>query len=60
VTLWLHVQWYRDAMTKIYKQHNPRKLADIDGLLVEWAGDEAELLANIHTKYGIEDGPIKL
>jgi hypothetical protein len=47
-------------MTKIYKQHNPRKLADIDGLLVEWAGDEAELLANIHTKYGIEDGPIKL
>eukprot|EP01047_Picozoa_sp_COSAG01_P021006 COSAG01_NODE_1205_length_11235_cov_324.494124_9_plen_386_part_00 len=56
----VHVQWYRDAMAKIYKQHNPRKLADIDGLLVEWAGDEAELLANIHTKYGIEDGPIKL
>ena len=35
----------------IYRQHNPRKLGDVDGLMDEWAGEERLLLAKIKAKY---------
>jgi hypothetical protein len=46
---------YREQLVEIYREHNPRKLGDVDGLLEEWAGDEAELLSNVRRKYGVEE-----
>jgi hypothetical protein len=44
----------RAKMRKIYRVHRPEKLADIDELLVQWAGQEKELLAQIVEKYGAQ------
>ena len=35
----------------IYQEHNASKLVDMDELLEEWAGEEAELLAAVRHKY---------
>ena len=43
-------------METIYREHNARKLTDVDGLLHEWQGDEAALLANIQDKYQADAG----
>ena len=41
----------RDEIVEIYREHNPRKLADVDELLAEWKGEEQKLLASVRTKY---------
>ena len=41
----------RTQILTIYEQHNPRKVADIDALLAEWAGEEGMLLQQIKAKY---------
>ena len=41
----------RKELVAIYEKYNPRKIADVDALLGEWAGDEAELLRNVRAKY---------
>ena len=41
----------RTKLQRIYEEHNPSKLEVLDELLAEWAGDEAELLANVREKY---------
>ena len=41
----------RAQLVTIYKRHNTRKLVDLDDLLEEWQGDEAELLAMVLQKY---------
>jgi hypothetical protein len=42
---------YRAQLEAIYREHNPRKLHDIDSLLQEWSGREDALLAALGTKY---------
>ena len=41
----------RAQILTIYVQHNPRKVADVDALLAEWAGEEGMLLQQIKAKY---------
>ena len=41
----------RDEIVEIYREHNPRKLADVDELLAEWKGEEQKLLASVRSKY---------
>ena len=41
----------RTRIQSIYQEHNPRKIADIDALLMEWQGDENKLLAQVEAKY---------
>ena len=45
----------RQALIALYTTHNPKKIADVDALLAEWAGDEPELLRNAQAKYLGED-----
>ena len=47
----------RDEMLVIYREHNPRKVHNIDELLAQWEGDEEELLTSIRAKYGVEAPP---
>ena len=41
----------RSALRKIYQNYKPAKLDDVDALLAEWRGHEAELLVNVSAKY---------
>ena len=41
----------RERIVRLYEQFNPRKLKDVNALLLEWGGDEKLLLAQIETKY---------
>ena len=41
----------RVELISIYEKYNPRKIADVDELLAEWAGQEAELLHKVRAKY---------
>lgn len=41
----------RKRLTKIFTEHKPRKLADVDALLQEWCGVEDELLYLVEQKY---------
>ena len=41
----------RAQLQKIYTEHSPRKVQDIDKLLEEHAGKEGELLAKVEAKY---------
>jgi len=41
----------RTELTRIYKEHNPDKLADVEKILVSWSGQEKELLAAAKAKY---------
>jgi hypothetical protein len=43
----------RAEIFQIYTHSNPRKLADIDQLLLEWKGEEEHLLANIIFKFQV-------
>ena len=40
----------RDQLVAIYEVHRPSKIADIATLMLEWAGDEDELLAGVSTQ----------
>jgi hypothetical protein len=39
------------AIRDIFHNYNPRKLADVDGLISEWEGEERLLLAKVRAKY---------
>ena len=41
----------RSKIVAIYTEHAPRKLKDVDRLLLEWKGEEELLLENIEKKY---------
>ena len=41
----------RKRLVKIFAEHKPRKLADVDALLAEWLGVEDELLHLVERKY---------
>jgi hypothetical protein len=41
----------RFQLEQIYRQENPSKLHELDSILAEWKGQEAELLAAVQTKY---------
>lgn len=43
-------------ITAIYRLKNPRKMGDVEGLMDEWSGEEAELLEQIQQKYRVADG----
>ena len=46
-----NVDEIRAQIVEIYRRRNARKLADVDGLLEEWKGEEEELLKQIEAKY---------
>jgi len=48
---------YRFLLERLYSEHNPAKLADVNQLLVKYAGQEAEMYAHICEKYGVS--PLK-
>jgi len=41
----------RTELTSIYKQHRPDKLEIVEELLVQWSGQETELLETVKAKY---------
>jgi hypothetical protein len=43
-------------MTRIYTEHNPAKIGEIDGLLLKWKGKEGDILTALRKKYGVEEG----
>lgn len=47
----MHISTIRRKIEKMYKKHNPSKLADLDGLLVKYKGREDQLLKAIKQKY---------
>ena len=42
----------RALLTRIYRKHNPEKLADLDRILNKYAGDYESLFAQLRVKYG--------
>jgi hypothetical protein len=42
---------YRAQLEEIYREHKPRKLSDIDQLLLQWAGREPTLISVLKAKY---------
>ena len=48
------VKKYRDLITEIYKEHNPSKLSDIEGLLQKYKGREELVYKGICEKYRVE------
>jgi hypothetical protein len=42
---------YRLEIEKLFEEHNPSKLEGLDKLMLEWAGREDKLLANMQRKY---------
>ena len=41
----------RAVLQALYAVHNPRKLTEIDAILEEWSGQQAELVAALRKKY---------
>lgn len=41
----------REELVGIFMEHNPRKVSEVDMMLKEWGGKEAELLAAVKRKY---------
>ena len=48
------VKKYRELITEIYKEHNPSKLTDLDGLLQKYKGREELVYKGICEKYHVE------
>ena len=46
----------QEAMVALYEAENPTKVAEVDGLLVKYAGKEAKMWASLAKKYG--DGAV--
>lgn len=42
---------YREILLAVYNKHNPAKLQDVEVILKEWRGREAELIANLEARY---------
>jgi protein SDA1 len=45
------VAMFKAEIRKIYAEHNPKKLDDVDGLVAHYEGREDELMAKIRRKY---------
>jgi hypothetical protein len=41
----------RSALSSVFRCHNPAQLAEVDRLLMEWSGNELELLDHMREKY---------
>jgi protein SDA1 len=49
------VAQFKSEIRKIYAEHNPKKLEDVDGLVEQYEGREDELMAKIRRKYVRKD-----
>eukprot|EP01043_Picozoa_sp_COSAG02_P032150 COSAG02_NODE_2135_length_9714_cov_4.465731_3_plen_910_part_00 len=49
------VAMFKAEIRKIYEEHNPRKVDDVDGLVAHYEGREDELMAKIRRKYVRKD-----
>ena len=47
-------EWAWEFIVKVYKDHNPAKLGDVDTLLQKFLGKELTLCAKICNKYGVQ------
>lgn len=54
------VQDIREAITAMYEQHNPAKLASIEAFLARYAGREALLYRRVCHRYGVLPNPVLL
>lgn len=48
------VKKFRDLICDVYKEHNPSKLSDVDGLLLKYRGREELVYRGICEKYNVE------
>ena len=46
----------RERVTRIYQQHNPSKLSDVDKVLEKYAGRDQELIEMLEEKYQVTPG----
>jgi hypothetical protein len=49
---------YRDILVDFYKQHNPRKVPQVDWILQQFKGEEAQLLILLALKYNVPVPPL--
>lgn len=49
----------RERTRKIYEEHNPSKMSEIDSLFAKYAGVEEEMYRRICTKYGVTPEPLQ-
>ncbi|CAE8679398.1 unnamed protein product [Polarella glacialis] len=45
--------WCRENITKVYREHNPSKLEEIDNLMKKYGGKEVELYEKVCKKYSV-------
>eukprot|EP00635_Sarcinochrysidales_sp_CCMP3193_P011979 CAMPEP_0118889538 /NCGR_PEP_ID=MMETSP1166-20130328/419_1 /TAXON_ID=1104430 /ORGANISM="Chrysoreinhardia sp, Strain CCMP3193" /LENGTH=368 /DNA_ID=CAMNT_0006828129 /DNA_START=96 /DNA_END=1199 /DNA_ORIENTATION=- len=50
----------REWVVRFYEEHNPEKVANVDALLVKYAGREEELVVQLERKYGVTTDRTKL
>jgi len=50
---------YKALITEVYKEHNPSKLDDIDGLLTKYKGREESLYQSVCEKYKVTPQAVK-
>eukprot|EP00439_Symbiodinium_sp_Y106_P032047 s2705_g3.t2 len=50
-------QAYRERMIKIYQQHNPSKVSEIDSLMGKYVGQEHTMYLKICKKYNVQPEP---
>eukprot|EP00913_Durusdinium_trenchii_P005488 g5115.t1 len=50
-------QAYKDRMIKIYQQHNPGKVNEIDSLMAKYVGQEHTMYLKICKKYNVQPEP---
>ena len=50
----------RSALSSVYRCHNSAKLAEIDEMLIEWRGNELELLDYVRRKYDAASNRLRL
>eukprot|EP00913_Durusdinium_trenchii_P005489 g5116.t1 len=48
---------YRERMVKIYKEHNPSKVSEIDTLMAKYVGQEHTMYLKICKKYSVQPEP---
>ncbi|CUG88621.1 Hypothetical protein, putative [Bodo saltans] len=48
---------WRDRVIRMYSRYQPDKLPSVDGLMIKYAGMEAQMLSALVLKYGPEPGP---
>eukprot|EP00931_Biecheleriopsis_adriatica_P102925 TRINITY_DN7782_c0_g1_i1.p1 TRINITY_DN7782_c0_g1~~TRINITY_DN7782_c0_g1_i1.p1 ORF type:complete len:2353 (-),score=629.77 TRINITY_DN7782_c0_g1_i1:22-7080(-) len=46
-------EWSREKVTKVYTEHNPSKLSEIEKLLEKYSGKEIELYEKVCKKYNV-------